>query len=47
MEGARAGGMRNAPGTMSEAKAQAPTDHELSERFAALRERWDELRGRL
>jgi hypothetical protein len=32
---------------MTEAKSQAPTDHELSERLAALRERWDELRGRL
>jgi hypothetical protein len=32
---------------MGETKAQAPTDHELSERFAGLRERWDELRGRL
>jgi len=32
---------------MTEAKSQAPTDHELSERFAGLRERWDELRGRL
>ena len=32
---------------MTEAKSQAPTDHELAERFAGLRERWDELRGRL
>ncbi len=32
---------------MNEVKAQGPSDHELSERFAGLRERWDELRGRL
>jgi hypothetical protein len=32
---------------MTEAKSQVPTDHELSERFVGLRERWDELRGRL
>jgi hypothetical protein len=32
---------------MSEANPSAPTDHELAERFAGLRERWDELRGRL
>ena len=32
---------------MAETKSQAPTDHDLSERFSGLRERWDELRGRL
>jgi hypothetical protein len=32
---------------MSDAKAPIPTDHELSERFRTLRERWGELRGRL
>ena len=32
---------------MTEAKSQALTDHELAERIAGLRERWDELRGRL
>jgi len=32
---------------MNEAKSQAITDHELTERFSGLRERWDELRGRL
>jgi hypothetical protein len=32
---------------MNESKSQAPTDHELTERFQGLRDRWDELRGRL
>jgi hypothetical protein len=32
---------------MNEAKSQAITDHELTGRFSGLRERWDELRGRL
>jgi hypothetical protein len=39
--------MRDSPRPMTEAKSHAPTDHELAERFAGLRERWDELRGRL
>jgi hypothetical protein len=32
---------------MNDAKPQVPTDHELSQRFHDLRERWGELRGRL
>ena len=32
---------------MNEEKSQTITDHELTERFSGLRERWDELRGRL
>ena len=32
---------------MSEAKRDASTDHELSERLRSLRARWDELRGHL
>ncbi len=32
---------------MNEATSQAPTDHELTACFRSLRERWDELRGRL
>jgi hypothetical protein len=38
---------RGKPPAMTEANSSAPTDHELAERFAGLRERWDELRGRL
>jgi hypothetical protein len=32
---------------MNDVKPPVPADHELSERVRALRERWDELRGRL